>query len=425
MRSLRALTWLLVLLVLVPAGVLAWLGFRSTEAWDAAVEARIRRDLDDASAEARRLTEEVLLAADRGLRDRLEELADQVRRDLPRVGFQEALHDLTGRNLWLAGEGRVPTPVVATLRGVRLRGADGAQLYPATYVPDRGPDDVSLSRALFAYLRHESDRLLYRDGDAEAAAAVWQDARTRVPGDRLRATCDVEAALVRLRAGDERGLASRLANELESVWSRDLLWQVGRPAVRLWMTAARERFGTYADLFYEALRDGRLDTVPLTESERTWIRSLARSAWESRRLEAADDALDATVFRLYDLEGWTPPNFARAVDVARGAQLECWIGGADFWAGIRDRVRDLGDWGPTEVMVESGEGTTGTRLLRHAGVEVGRSFRVEGPNGLVGHVSVSHAQARELLDERRTRRVATLAGVASLFVLMIVGLVLV
>ena len=91
MRSLRALTWLLVLLVLVPAGVLAWLGYRSAGALDEALDAGIRADLTEAATAIRQAAREETGALEARLEARLRELALALGRDAPVQGLPAAM----------------------------------------------------------------------------------------------------------------------------------------------------------------------------------------------------------------------------------------------------------------------------------------------------------------------------------------------
>lgn len=291
MRKTSALTWTLLLLVLLPTGVLAWLGLRSVESLDADRLVDLERlgVREREAFEAR--VPNIAATLDDTVRKGLAPLAEALALKLPGQSATEQVLTLRGA----VGEVPVAGRPYARIRvwRIELLGADGRSLLPAVYEPgERSPaaSDMSMN-AFVAHLGAEADRAYYGNqaGAAEAALAVWQRAETKATSDVLRMRLAVEAARVRARAGLAEAVAA--AEALEERWSRTRLLSLGRPTVLLWlagvggMAPLEETIARYdtVDPNYRALgrlgllyRSGAIDSVPLTREERAQLRRMAR-----------------------------------------------------------------------------------------------------------------------------------------------------
>lgn len=171
--SLRALTILLIGLVLVPAGILAWFGWRGATAWDEAVQTRLDAELTEAERVLRDRTREEGEKLEAQLRTRLDDLARLARRVLPDRGLDDGMLHLTRLvtewetsdpgpwtyrpNPWI----RLEYAGYPRLHELRLVDVRGRVLWPRRYDPDAPEADTVEARLAFD-LRRERDRTLNR-----------------------------------------------------------------------------------------------------------------------------------------------------------------------------------------------------------------------------------------------------------------------
>ncbi len=227
MGSLRTLNVLLLLLVLVPAGVLGWLGFRTARLWEREAAIRLRRDLDYEEGTVLALGADAGRQLDAEIEQAVATAAGEVRDALPFVGSAAAMAKAEQRlraafpgTIVEKTEGGSRVLRVPSLLDLRLVDASGRALHPPEYRPlDRPPDGPSWAALLYD-LRRRADRLRFGSTpDVDAAIALWEDARERLPTPELRALADVERSRVLVDAGrtpaeaEERALACPLGVE--------------------------------------------------------------------------------------------------------------------------------------------------------------------------------------------------------------------
>ena len=279
-----ATTWLLVLLVLVPSGVLAALGFQAADAYDAADATRLRTELDtglgpieaaateDAATVARRLRAAVVAQA-------------------AYIAAHPGDEAMAGTAARLEAQG-------IRVTSVRLVDAQGVGLWPAEFVPPETLATAELAptgASLLEYLRRTADRAFYGDGGYEAAAAIWREAQSRFRVPTLRRLADVEAARLRVRAGRETPTDALAA--LHEAWEGAPPdgTRLGRPYLLLRMAAAEAKGDAHAALI-EDVRAGRTARIPLTTEERARLHRMTRRAAGARAQGMRDDVeLEAPV----------------------------------------------------------------------------------------------------------------------------------
>jgi signal transduction histidine kinase len=388
-RSLRVLTLLLAVLVLVPAGILAWLGGRGAAAWEEATRARIEAEIEDGRSRLRQAIREEGAALERGLAARLGVLAVAAKTLLPARGIPDGM---------MAALARLPPASdLPALRDVRLEGAAAKALWPVPFDPDRPASDLPRDRLAFDLAR-EADRLRFGGGGAAAAAAFWREVAAKAPGGGLEAWARAREALV--RGGDEplAGLRTleRGLGEVERAAS-------ARPRMRRLLLAADGGDRAALEELARRWREGLVAAAPLTPEER-------RRGARLLRRGGVEGAVPPALLPVAAGEGSSP---LRA-DLGHGAALVARVGADALRADLARRVAAR-PWGRLVVRVLApGEAV--------AGRETGA---VPGPLGVTPRYVVDHLDEAAFEAGRHVRRALTFGGVGALLALMVVGLLLV
>ena len=282
MRKTSALTWTLLLLVLLPSGILAWLGLRSADAFASSelqgLRSQVQVELDLWRARGPQLESAVAAS----IQEPLDAWAEHMAEGLPGQSPQ-AIARALGELRDVLGADRV--------LDLRLLDAAGRQLYPVPH----GGDVASVSAtdmtrsAVLVHLSREADRAYYGEGGEAAAVAVWERAAEAAESEGLRALFHVEAARVRARKGI--GPAITAARDLDARYDLEALRGVGRPVILLWAvaagameTAANTSFSftedgpqsVYTNRLRGLVEDGTIDATPLSVEERRRVRQQAR-----------------------------------------------------------------------------------------------------------------------------------------------------
>jgi signal transduction histidine kinase len=379
------LTALLCLLVLVPAGALAWLGFRSAGAAEAAEATRIRREVDDAEDAARRALEEAGPDTEAVLRRALESAAAEVRARLPYRPLDEVV---------AAAEASLRGALGLEVRpALRLADARRWTIHPAEYPPTEataGPLDEWL-----AGIGAEADRLLIA-GDRSGAEALWTRSRERLAPD-LRHLADLERAHLRVRASRTQGAATEALAALAREGLPDMDGPPPRVLVLLRLLAAQDGDDPSVEWLTRLARSAAVDRVPLAPEERARLAGF--------------------------LHGETVPGAVSLgeVPVAGGVTLAATIPGRAVRGQAEAAV--VAAVGPAvEVRFDPSVEAPGRR--EQSGIELERRVRLEGPLGSPLFLTLRHLDAESALGERSGRRFWTSLGVASLVGVVVVGLYL-
>lgn len=234
----------LVLLVLLPALALGYLGVRGAEGHAERLRQRIRDELAALAprfqAEARALIE----ADARHAQAVVEDLAQRVARRLPFEPSGKTLRDL--RAFGGAGVAWEPTftgrALALTLDepylDLRVLDANEHVLLPATTGPEGDEPAASEAERLWRDLRAQALAAAFGRGDVAAARAVWADARARVADAAWQVRADVEAALLEGALTTAPAAAEAACRALEASWSPAALEALGRPWVLLLLRGA-------------------------------------------------------------------------------------------------------------------------------------------------------------------------------------------
>lgn len=415
-HSLRALTWLLVLLVLVPAGVLAWLGYRSAGALDEAVDASIRADLTEAARAIREAATAEARALESRLTARFERLAEDLGRDAPIRGLPVAMQTL------LAG---LPTEV--RVRDVRLLDASGRSIWPAAWDPD-APASSSPRDELLFDLRRRADRLRFGDGDPDAAVGTWREAAEKAGSTRLHAAALAEAALLEARLG--RVEAAAVHASLLDAFTAAQREAAKRPLTLLLAHAAGMQDRAAACALAERWARGEVAQVPLTDVERAGVRgALHECRGAGFTHPGIPPGLEGPLlFAPWAVPVEPPPPPRLEIPAPGGSSLVATFDADAIWEGMQDGLESL-SWGRVEVRVlpwaDLAYGAVpGIRLPQDAAPDVPH-LELDGPLGVPGFAWYWHRDADAAREERAVRRRATLVGVLGLLAVTVVGLVLV
>ncbi len=359
MGKTATLTWTLILLVLLPSGLMAWLGLRSAGALDASVLQDLRAQRDAELGRWRRLGPELRSRTARRVQDPLDQIAQQVAADLPGLPPTRTVQRLR----------RARSRLQATLGGtlaLHMEDASGQVIYPAVHSPSDALDEfTTTTRAgLLDHLRKRADRAYYADGGEAAALAVWVSAAATARSRSQRAVFDVEAARVRARSGQGPALAA--ASQLDARYDEVDLVRVGRPALLLWLAAcgggssdgaqptARSADGSakFAERLGRLVADGTVDATPLTAEER---RRIGRCASVQRSPMAGDEsAASSAESSAYDNH---PPTRFRSA-MPGGASLVVLLERSTLLQALRSALDD-----PARLVLSSGPEPLSPRRL--------------------------------------------------------------
>ncbi len=275
MRSPRVLTALLVVFVLVPAGILGWLGVQGTDRF----EAELRRRLGNELRFDRQLAELEISAFLRGTdADAVSRTELAARVLVRRLPFEPVGSALTAAESMLRSPAASESASLAACdplwkrAEIELRVVDGAsrQVLPVPFDPDRATSTRSDSERLFDHLAREADTARFAASDTAGARDIWTSASKRFTEPHWKARAEIEAALLTDPHVGASGETDPSA-ELEARFTAPVLARVGRPWVLLQLRTAPESTAAVARL--RALdRDGELAGVPLTDEERNRIR---------------------------------------------------------------------------------------------------------------------------------------------------------
>ena len=407
MRSLRALTILLVLLVLLPAVALAWLGWRGADAWEEATRARIRLELADAEREIRGDVARASAGIEDGLRARVETLAKLAAVEVPARGIGPGMARV------VSGVADGPAPRIAW---IRLVASDGRTLWPVPWSTERPASSAPLD-ALLWDLRRRADRVRVADGDA-AVVGYWGDVAARAHAPTLvalakaEALCDSHPTLAALQAME----ASFDDAEREAA---------GRPLTLALVDLALRRKDRAASCELRRRWDvGQIAAVPLTDAER-----------ESARLALFRCATGVAAPLPAGLDGpwtWSPwsqvPAERPAVEapVRGGARLEAFVLPDELWGALATRIpARVGDAVHAEAWRWAASSVRAAPLWKEIEARTTPRLVLPGPLGVDGLVVFWHRDQDALRAGRTTRRTLTLAGIAALFLLMAIGLLVV
>ncbi len=276
MRSTRVLTLLLVVLVLVPAGILGWLGIQGADRFEAEVRRRIARDLDVVGESARRLSEEFVAEEAKDADRRLEAVAARLARRMPFEPVGRALADAKVLLREPAGQAasafefdRLWEPAFVDLR---ILDASSRPVLPVPFEPDDAAPPRTDPERVFDALARDADAAAFGRGDLPAALGIWTSAASRLTEPTWKARAAVEAALLRVTWDGPGKDAEAWIADLEARFTGPVLARVGRPWVLLLLRGGPESSGARGRL--QRLREeGGLAEVPLTDEERERIRN--------------------------------------------------------------------------------------------------------------------------------------------------------
>ena len=278
MRSSRVLTLLLVVLVVVPAGILGWLGIRGTERFEAEMRQRLAQELRWFSSWAKT---QIGLSTPRDTFDadaRVAATAERLSRRLPfepvgraLAAAKASLHaGVSGPKGSMAEFDELWSPARVE---VRIVDAASRVVLPVPFDPDGAATGRSESERLFDDLSREADAAAFGRGDVPSALEIWKSAAARLSEPAWKARAEIGAALLAIAADSSRGEADARLADLEARFGEPLLSRVGRPWVLLLLRVASGSKTAIARL--RALdAEGLLADVPLTEQERSRVREL-------------------------------------------------------------------------------------------------------------------------------------------------------
>lgn len=400
MASPRAVTWLLLLLVLAPTGVLGWLGLQATDSFDAADAARLRADLEITRRALAEAVPRARAAVEAQVEVALADAAEQLALRLPMATDESSAGELLASTRSLDRVGLAP------LR-VRLLDAQGRVRIPATHRPaDGGPGAGGGGHApLLAALELEADRAYYGPPGLEGAVAVWARAREAFRGARLRAHADVQVARLRARGDPTGATAVREAQRLSEAWPQETLHAVGRPLLLLWLEAAT-RDGAWRAQLRASLRDGRAASTPLTAEERGRLVNVVTTG------RLADDTLAG--------ERGIP--FERAL--AYGARLAVRIPWERLVVAMDAQLATVFPdrshftlFSPHQVEAAADDTVRG-------GLPTGGVLAVNYPGGVPRLLRYLHPEAAAAVSARAGRRLLVPVAVVCLFLVSVLGLAL-
>ena len=268
-RRLSLTTWL-PLLVLLPTLALGWLGYRAIDGFDAAVDQQIQVDLDRAEQNARRVLAAKCARIEEEGQAALLAAADRLALRAPDVGLHEAMRDLRKHHSVIGVRMEELHAGLPFRVDFRLYDSRGQGLDPAEYIPvdARGGTDAEAAEALLDALRREAAA---READGEDPDVVWTDAQSRTTDHRWKLAFELERVSMRASrpgapADKLRRHAGEMFDHLET-GTRDLL---GRRLLMLWYRLAMARS------VYDAVVEGYVDRIPLTDEERGRMIALGR-----------------------------------------------------------------------------------------------------------------------------------------------------
>ncbi len=411
MPGLRTLSLLLGVLVLGPAGALAWLGLRGAQRLEHDAERRVHDELRQAGEALTALARDTLAADAREAAARVRGLAPLAERWLPQGSPGRALADLRVRATQPAAEGaaaevqRLLGPAFEESR-LLLRVVDaatGRRLWPAPHA-DAAQTPSSAAESLLADLRGEAERLAFGGADPAAGLAVWEGAAERLARAGLGLRGETERALLASAVLPGAGAPASALAALEARHPEAALSALGRPYVLLVLRAALA--GDPGARARAAALDasGRLDEVPLTALERGRLAALA--GFPGRPPP--------------DAQG---PGFAvERAPLPAGLVLELVRSAGPAERGhaeevLRDRWAPVGRAAGVELALPTlGAPPPGRRLLHRVGVPL--LF------GGSATATLSHRDEEALLAEAVQARRLTTLGVGSLLAVLALGLVL-
>ena len=280
-RSPRLLMLLLVLFVLVPAGILGWLGIRGTDRFVTEMRQRIEQELDLVGQSAKRMTTELEAEEALDADARVAAAADLLARRLPFERVGRALAE-ANQVLFVGAPTGPPSGAEFDLLWqfsrpeLRIIDATGRLVLPVLFEPDGPTKGRSDSDRLFDDLSREADAARFGRDDLEGALAIWKDAGARFSEPAWKARAEIEALRLRGRFSFGPDFGSPLADDsfvnfpetddLHARYPEDVLVAVGRP----WVLHLLRTYG--ADALRRLDDHGRLAEIPLTELERGRIR---------------------------------------------------------------------------------------------------------------------------------------------------------
>jgi len=405
-------TRLLLALVLVPTGVLAWLGFQSTGAFEAVESARLRSDLELARRRLASLAPALTRDQGAGLQRRVEEAAADLRARLPMTPPTRA-----GAVLREVVQAHLPAADVASLR--ILDGA-GRGVLPRDYRP---PDDVTAAdepskEGLIEELHRQADLAYYGEGGVDAALAVWQAADEHIHADALRVRIAVESARLRAREDTSGRVAADEAERLDATWGLDRLLAAGRPAFLLWLAAApADR--RYAARLRDAFTQGWADGIPLTTEER----ARARRFGGARPMPLLEASIGP------GKPAWAAQRPAFSAPLAHGARLVVRLFPSALVRAFREALHaalPAGTVSADVAMPLAREGEAPPPGIRLAdGLPRSAYVPLLLPDGLHGGVLLEHRAWKDVRAGRGRRRWGIGIGVGCLVLVTLLGLLLV
>jgi signal transduction histidine kinase len=280
-RSLAVLQALLVLFVLVPAGVLGWLGLKAADGYEAELRAAYARDLDAAAQQVRERARAAVARIEVIERERLEGaarlLAERLPFDAPSVVLSRVVDLLTAplppdlEPLWAHN-------------GLRLAVLDrqGRAILPLAST-EPGTAGTTHADLLIADLAREADRQLYAVRDPAAADAVWSEALARASHDRLRARLEVHALWTRVQGGLSGPALDAELDRLVAAYAPENRLGAVRPWALAALRAGRE------DLLRDVVATTEYLEAPFTDEEREALfqhASRAGSGSAAQRLDS-------------------------------------------------------------------------------------------------------------------------------------------
>ena len=278
MRSTRVLTLLLVVLVLVPAGILGWLGVRGTDRFEAELRERLQQELGFAASSVKNACDFRPISDAVEAEHRVAFAADLLSRRLP---FDEPGRALAEAKAALSTRHQ-PGSVVSALydpswapTAVELRILDdrGRVVLPVPFDPDGGAGGRrSDPDRLFDDLAREAEILAFGREDPAGAVEVWRRAAARFTLPTWQARAEIEAlSLVAGIASASEEIGAQVS-DLERRYPLAVLEAVGRPWVLLLLRASASPVarGRLRALSVE----GRLTEMPMTEAERDRVREV-------------------------------------------------------------------------------------------------------------------------------------------------------
>ncbi len=278
MRSPRLLTLLLVVLVVVPAAILGWLGIRGTDRFETEMRQRLAQELAMFSLFAKN---EIGLSVPRDTFDadaRMAATADLLSRRLP---FEPVGRALAAAKASLHAGVSGPKGTTAEFDNlwsperieVRIVDAASRVVLPVSFDPDGAATGRGESERLFDDLAREADAAAFGRGALPSALEIWRSAGARFTEPAWKARAEIEAALLAIAAGAPRGDVDALLTDLEARFGARVLARVGRPWVLLLL-----RVASTSKTAVERLRaldaNGLLAEAPMTGPERSRVREL-------------------------------------------------------------------------------------------------------------------------------------------------------